>query len=137
MRAFGRQPNSLRSDKACRLMRASAPGASQQASVKMKWRVAETGMFSLAIHRLSEVSANHGSSVGNEGGLCLQECIGSYWECLMWLQAGVSMVRHCLLNGERLIKAHVLRDHGILRGTKDLAEPFQLRQSRRSLGPST
>jgi hypothetical protein len=31
------------------------------------------------------------------------------------------MVRHWLLSGERLIKAHVLGDHVILSETKDLA----------------
>jgi hypothetical protein len=37
-------------------MRASAPGASQQASVKMKWRVATIGIFFLAIHGLSLIA---------------------------------------------------------------------------------
>jgi hypothetical protein len=63
-------------------MRASAPGARQQALDNRQWRVAGMWVFSIAFHRLNEVAADPDRSVGNEGGLCLQECIGSYWECL-------------------------------------------------------
>ncbi|MCA9422691.1 MAG: hypothetical protein KC592_16855, partial [Nitrospira sp.] len=48
----------------------SAPGASQQASVKRKWRVTVIGILSLAIHRLSEVSAD-------------VDCLASKWGVYM------------------------------------------------------
>jgi hypothetical protein len=59
-------------------MRASAPGTSQQASVKRKWRVSGIWVLYIAFQHLNEVVADVDRSVSDDGGQCRQECFGNY-----------------------------------------------------------
>jgi hypothetical protein len=55
----------------------------------MKWRVAETGIFSLAIHRLSEVSANVDRLASKWGVHAVNNALEIIWNAYRMIVAGI------------------------------------------------